>query len=178
VSVGATVLDLGAHIGLSALWFLRAGAGGVIAVEPEQANLALLRRNVEGWPVEIVEGAVAERDGTADLYVSQTKGQDTHSLVTKGRKVPRPVRTIALGGLLDEYKPEVIKFDIEYTEYELSALRSPPDYVRILAGELHLNRDREAGPRFDTDLLSAGFRHIRVPRFTPKGWNTYGVWAR
>jgi FkbM family methyltransferase len=67
---GATplILDCGANIGASVLWFsARYPEAHIIAVEPAAQNIALLRRNVAGSGVDVVEGAVGAQDGRAFL---------------------------------------------------------------------------------------------------------------
>ncbi len=62
------ILDCGANIGASALWFsARYPQAHIVAVEPAAANIALLRRNLEGSGVDVVEGAVGAADGRAFL---------------------------------------------------------------------------------------------------------------
>ena len=53
------IIDCGANIGLSAIWFLsRYPKAEIVAVEPDDGNLAIMRRNLAHYPnVRIVQGA-------------------------------------------------------------------------------------------------------------------------
>jgi FkbM family methyltransferase len=55
VRAGDTVLNCGAHIGFFTRMALRAGARTVIAVEPEEGNIAAFRRN---FTAELLAGSV------------------------------------------------------------------------------------------------------------------------
>src|SRR5438477_2567010 len=54
------IIDAGANIGLSARWFAtRYPHARVYAVEPDEANLLVLRRNSQGFPnINVVRGAL------------------------------------------------------------------------------------------------------------------------
>jgi FkbM family methyltransferase len=67
VPIGPLV-DAGANIGFSAVYFARRwGATPIVAVEPDAANVALLRHNLEQNGIEavVVAAAVGARDGEA-----------------------------------------------------------------------------------------------------------------
>jgi FkbM family methyltransferase len=63
------ILDLGANVGYSAVWFAKHfPAAEIVAVEPDGGNLQLLRKNVAAWPkVRVVEGAVWAESGEVAL---------------------------------------------------------------------------------------------------------------
>jgi FkbM family methyltransferase len=78
----AIIVDLGANIGLTALWLAtHYGCNQLIAVEPVRANAELARRNLEqnGVCVEVIEAAVGAMDGTATLLETVSS---TNSTVT------------------------------------------------------------------------------------------------
>lgn len=121
------ILDLGAHLGLSLLYFAKHHPeANIIALEPNPLLLPYLKKNV--WEnqldtrVEIVEAALAKERGQAPLYhqaeasewqlnanLSPTAWQgdrlETSSLVT----------TIWLSELLDQ-PTDLVKLDIEGSE--------------------------------------------------------------
>lgn len=61
------IVDAGANIGASALYFLNTFPNGaIVAIEPEDSNYQLLCKNTEGLGVECVHGALSSSRG----YVS------------------------------------------------------------------------------------------------------------
>jgi FkbM family methyltransferase len=118
VRPGATVLDVGAHVGYYTLLAARlAGTDGrVLAFEPEPGNAERLRRHValnRLGQVEVVEAAVAARPGAASF--ARGTGSGTGRLMARGDS---EVRTVAID---DEVaargiRPAVIKIDVEGAE--------------------------------------------------------------
>ncbi len=71
VKPGMTILDIGAHVGYYARLFaeLAGDNGQVIAFEPHPRTHAVLQQNVGKFPnVTAMQRAVAEQEGTAELY--------------------------------------------------------------------------------------------------------------
>lgn len=125
-----TVLDLGANIGYYVLLeekLLKKG-GRIIGIEPHPKNFALLTSNVKLNKlsnVTLIEGAVAERDGQAPLYLSRLS--NVHSMIhantssDTGKQLE--VKTYSLPTLVKTYGPiDFIRMDIE--GYEQQILRS------------------------------------------------------
>lgn len=137
IEPGDVVLDLGAHIGLTSRLFLQKGASRSIAVEADPANLQLLHRNLSGFRATILPAAVGAKPGRIDFYTRADRGFVGSILADPTRrKVSVPI--VPLSGLLKEYRPTVVKSDIEFSEYELPELRALPDHVRVLAMEVHI----------------------------------------
>lgn len=65
----AVIIDGGANIGLSAVWFARAYPQATIfAVEPDAGNVAMLRRNTAAYPnVVPVEGGLWDKPATLGI---------------------------------------------------------------------------------------------------------------
>jgi FkbM family methyltransferase len=63
------ILDAGAHIGLSVLWWRRLfPAARIVAIEPSAVNLEVLRRNLAGIDdVRVLSAALAAEAGTLNL---------------------------------------------------------------------------------------------------------------
>ena len=63
------IIDAGAHIGTATIWYSMQFPGTrIIAVEPEDSNFDLLRKNLEGAVgVTLVHGAIGSYDGTGFL---------------------------------------------------------------------------------------------------------------
>jgi FkbM family methyltransferase len=71
--------DIGANHGRMALLCARHGASRVLAVEPSEANLAVLREHRAANPslaerIDVLPGAVSNRDGEVDFIVNQSDG--------------------------------------------------------------------------------------------------------
>ena len=122
VQAGDIVIDCGAHIGGFTRTALREGAGLVVAIEPEQANLLAFRRNFEpeikSAKVRLVPKGVWDSLGRLALHLS-TVG-DSHSVVipqNKGADESIEVTTIdALVASLHLPRVDFIKMDIEGAE--------------------------------------------------------------
>lgn len=137
VARGDVVLDLGAHIGLASRMFLSKGAGRTIAVEADPANLTLLRRNLRRFPATILPAAVGSKPGRTTFYTRSDRGFVGSTLADPTRRrIDVPV--VPLSGLLTEYRPTIVKSDIEFSEYDLPELRALPDHVRTVAMEVHI----------------------------------------
>jgi FkbM family methyltransferase len=118
VRPGATVVDVGAHVGYyTLLSAVLAGPGGrVVACEPDPANAGFLRRHVElnrFGNVRVVQVALSERGGTARFAFGS--GSGTGRLADAGElEVP----TVRLDDLCREQAltPDAIKIDVEGAE--------------------------------------------------------------
>jgi FkbM family methyltransferase len=60
------ILDCGANIGLSTLWFAKQfPEARILAIEPSPDNAAMIRKNCEGYDnIEVIEGGVWDTPGT------------------------------------------------------------------------------------------------------------------
>lgn len=141
VRPGDVVYDVGANVGFFSLCAAQLG-GRVYAFEVAAGNVARLERNVgaSGLPIEVVEAAVWEEDGTVD-FVSGENASEGHVLPGFG------VRAIALDSFArDNEPPTVLKIDVEGAE--LHVLRGAQEVlatsVRALTCELHAGVDRDA----------------------------------
>jgi FkbM family methyltransferase len=130
----ATILDLGANIGLSAVYFARSFPGARLAcVEPVPENLEILRRNLAMNEVtaEVFAAAADIRDGTATMRRSTMAYG--HQLLTE----PEPpcaeqfeVPTLTVASLLERLgwdRIGLVKIDIE--GHETMLLREAADWL-------------------------------------------------
>jgi len=63
------IIDAGANIGASALWFASKFPGAnIVCFEPEPENFSLLEKNSSGLTVELHLAAVGARDGMVNLF--------------------------------------------------------------------------------------------------------------
>ena len=90
-----TIVDLGANIGLTSLWYAkRYEPTQIVAVEPVPANARLIRRNLEVNGITdittVIEAAVGPESGTARFRV---EGRIEHRCAGRGRRANCPCRT-------------------------------------------------------------------------------------
>jgi len=147
------VLDIGANIGIAALYFAHHFPNATVhAFEPDPGNCEVLAQNAQAIPRIRVHGfALGAEDGELELFDSDDKsnlgGFSSHSLgVNPGRSKKVPVRHA--GRALAELgisRADILKVDTEGAECEiLTALdRTLLGNVRVIMGELHGRRDFE-----------------------------------
>lgn len=146
-----TVLDIGANVGATALYFARLYPNAqVYAFEPAPDNFAVLERNIaNSQRIRGFNFGLGAADATLELYHSDNPvnfgGYSLHPAGSDTSKTVRiQVRNVAtvLGELALE-KIEVIKVDTEGAEWDIltafpeSVLRS----AQYVTGELHGNKD-------------------------------------
>lgn len=148
---GDFVLDLGANIG----WYtviasrLVGKDGKVVAFEPEETNLSLLKKNVAMsrgvGPVEIMKMALGDREESARLFISENN-QGDHRLFGDGthrESQDVQVKTLDSFFATSVRKPTVVKSDTQGSE------------SRILRGA--------------ANLFDEGWRPILILEFWPFG---------
>ena len=135
------IIDLGAHVGMSVLWFReRYPDARILAVEPNPANVAKLERNVSGLPdVEVMPVAVGGEPGTAWLDVGQESWRSMLVTDPAGSEAIRvPVWT--LDQLVDHFGCDpaetLLKMDIEGAEWAVLSRTDPASFLAVL-GDLH-----------------------------------------
>jgi len=117
---GATVVDVGAHVGYFTVFFSRlTGAEGhVIGFEPEPDNNRLLRANLllNDCKNAVVETlALSNTAGDAVLFLSADNGGDHRLHSAPGRR-RREIRTTTLDAYLGERQVDFIKIDTQGAE--------------------------------------------------------------
>src|SRR5690606_26233032 len=156
---GATVMDVGAHVGYYTLLFSRlAGpAGRVVAFEPNPRNLPVLRWHVARnrcGNVRVEAAAAAERTGAARF--ERGGGSGTGRLAESGAV---EVRTIRLDDFMsaEGAGPDVVKIDVEGAE--LDVLRGAADMLRDARPTVLLSTHGQDLHRACVDLLRGqGYR--------------------
>jgi FkbM family methyltransferase len=155
------LVDLGANIGLTSLWFAHHyGCKSVIAVEPSPANALVVRLNLEGNNVnaQIVEAAVGARDGTA-YFQDGVDSNLGHLASGGGREVPVVSMQTLFDRLPSGAQVDVVKMDIEGGEGPL--LRENLAWlgrVKSLIAEFH--PELIDYPGAIRSIESQGFRYI------------------
>jgi FkbM family methyltransferase len=149
---GDVVVDVGANIGYySALAAKLVGPEGrVLALEPDPAHFARLRRSLaanrcrNAVPLQL---AAADREGGLDLYLSEENSSDHACYPVPGRRRV-PVRAVDLDGLVEEQglpRVDLVKIDVQGFE---------PAVLRGMRGLLA----RNPGMRVVSELWPEGLR--------------------
>ena len=165
------ILDCGANIGLSVVYFKRLyPKSRIIAFEPDTAIFEILSRNVNNFRFDDVQlvnravwSAVTELDFTRD-------GADGGRLSVGSDKAHQVVSTVRLRDFLDR-RVDFLKLDVEGAETEV--LRDCAEQlvnVGALFVEYHSFDNQPQTLRIITDVLTrAGFRlHIQAPMSAPQ----------
>jgi len=117
------VVDIGAHIGIHTIHFAKK-AGLVVALEPEQHNFLLLKKNImvnRARNVVALPIAMSNSNGYADLHISAFSGTHTldleHGTRLNVKFIGRTrVRVMSLDTLIKNLKidkVDIIKIDVE-----------------------------------------------------------------
>lgn len=136
---GMTFIDVGANKGDFTLLAARSAgnSGTVISIEPAPENHSILQRSIElndYTNIRVLQVALSERDGTANLQIGSTSGSHTLSPEFNGlRTVAVPTRT--LDGVVAEQQlgsVDMIKIDVQ--GWELAVLRGAEQTLRANPG--------------------------------------------
>jgi FkbM family methyltransferase len=136
------VMDIGANVGISALYFAQKfPKATIIAVEPETSNFELLKKNTENYKNIIpVQGGIGNHSGT--FKIKNSEG-DNWNFMLEQTDTPGSSdgRMYSIGELMEQYSfPHVdfLKIDIEGGEAELFAKSTEwLNRVKRLSIELH-----------------------------------------
>jgi FkbM family methyltransferase len=140
-----TIVDAGANIGITALWYAdRYPGAAIIAVEPHADNFGLLvenvRRHPEITPVRAALGPVSGH-ATLDNPSAQTCSYRYHMVDLAGATAQATVPVLTVADILDRFgmeRVDLLKLDIEGAEREL--FQGDLDFldrVDAIAIELH-----------------------------------------
>lgn len=138
------VLDAGANIGMSTLYFKHVYPDArIIAFEPDPIVLPYLRRNVAGnglADVCIVPSALSDGSGSQTLLADGKYSSTLESHATPGTRsagVPREVSCVRLGDYLTE-PVDFLKMNIEGAEWDVLRDAEPRlSRVRAMVIEYH-----------------------------------------
>jgi len=146
-----TVLDIGANVGATALYFARLFPNAsVYAFEPAPDNFRVLERNIANSSrIRGFNFALGAADATLELFASDNPvnfgGYSLHAAGSDtSKRIRIPVRNVAtVLAELSLRNIDVIKVDTEGAEWDI--LTAFPEEVlrtaRYITGELHGNRD-------------------------------------
>jgi FkbM family methyltransferase len=116
------IIDCGANIGCSALWFsARYPKSHIFAIEPAPDNVEILRANCAGLDIEICSAGVAAEDGASRIVDGGSDGWGYRtSSEGKGPEIAMiSIRTVLASKPATRYTPFLLKIDIEGAEKSL-----------------------------------------------------------
>ncbi len=161
---GDIVLDIGAYVGMFTVKAskLVGETGLVVAIEPSEDNLSLLRQNTIGREnVRIVGKAVSSSTGKAKLYISIAS--PCHTLINSHKEYTE-IETITIDEIVSQFElPRVdfIKIDAEGFEYEIlkgaDSVLSGKNLKLAIASYHDLPNGEREMPKIVSHLKERGF---------------------
>jgi FkbM family methyltransferase len=117
-----TIVDLGAHIGMSALYFSTCFTGAeVYCIEPDEDNFTLLQKNtVSNRQITPIRAAISDTDGTAGIE----KSRFSYNSSIQAGEGNNSIRTVTMPTLLNQLNIttiDLLKVDIEGYEKKIFA---------------------------------------------------------
>jgi len=123
------IVDLGAHIGLSVLYFkMLYPKSRIIAFEPVRENFEILQKNVEEnmlEDVEIYQMAAAPKSGkfVMNMSIDESAWLSGSGIMPRGWKGVQKTKEVVVEGVdikeILKEKIDILKIDIEGMEYEV-----------------------------------------------------------
>ena len=154
-----SVVDLGAHIGLTTLYFAQYfPMARFVCVEPNPANVEILKRNILwlGERVRVIEGAISNHSGEENFDDS---GWSWGGHLSGSKQLGRMVRCYTMEEIIETSgldKIDILKVDIEGAEQQLFGSENKwLRKIRMIIIELHGTYSME---QFDKDMTSMGFK--------------------
>jgi FkbM family methyltransferase len=134
------ILDAGAHIGMSVLWWKRMlPRAQIIALEPSLANFAVLQRNLAGIEgVHTLHAALAARPGTVRIEAPNSGDSATRTRIDGEGEA---IRAVTVDEIMADFGVRdflLVKMDIEGAEEEVfSGPREWLDCTHVVSIETH-----------------------------------------
>jgi FkbM family methyltransferase len=129
--ITGTMVDVGANVGTTCIQAVVDGlAPGAIAIEPEPRNFALLERNMRAnglaGHIEPLRAALSDREGTADLELSEDNSGDHRIRIGAGgtgtfhedRRATRPVPMTTFDRLVESGRIDLARTGIVWIDVQ------------------------------------------------------------
>jgi FkbM family methyltransferase len=161
------IIDVGAHIGLSVLYFkMLMPKSKILAIEPYADNAKILRKNVELnklEDVEVLEVAVGKEEGEGSLFIDIDNEWLSSSSFLRGgwnnkqKNREIKVKVVRLGELI-KTKVDLLKLDVEGAEEEvLLSLGDKLKMIEHILFEYHPQKNKNP-EKIRGNLLNYGFK--------------------
>jgi FkbM family methyltransferase len=160
-------LDLGSNVGGFTKIAIDNGASMVYSIECDPRNYAKLVDSFASEPkAKIIHAAVSgSNDKTIKIYKGNSGGSHCSTSIIKRSSFGEydEVKNIHIKNLLQKYKPDIIKIDIEGAEYEI--IQDVIDYYpEVIFIELHMGKVKQfVQPTID--LLTTLYPNNEVKSF-------------
>ncbi len=165
-SGSATIVDIGANVGLFALYMKNLKPDShIICFEPAPDTLKLLLKNLQAHKdVSVYPIALSDRNGNAEMMIhTENTGENSikHSNCGRGNTVTVQVRDAgAVFQKLELTYIDILKIDTEGCEVEiLESLQRYLPYIGIIMVEYHSEKDRR---RIDQLLAGHSIMGARI----------------
>lgn len=142
------ILDVGAHIGVSCIYFAQHPGAKIIAVEPSPDSFHCLALNIQGWDVTAYQVALYNGRGARQIEFPRysSLGDSLFMVPNDERKDDRvPALAMDIVTFMDAAKIEhidLLKINAEGSEYMLflsEAFREAVPRIDMIVGEAHYN---------------------------------------
>lgn len=163
----ASIIDAGANIGLTCVYLAdRYPAARMLAIEPEQGNLDLLKRNISHYAqIEVFHGAIWRAD--EPVYIDSEDVESWAFRVTGDGDSRRKTQINGqrVGTILttfDASRPRLLKMDVEGAEFEV--LEDAPSWIEAIDSiviELHENIKPGVTQRFERAVAEFPIRDAK-----------------
>ncbi len=138
-SVQPLIIEVGANIGISTLYFRRKYPNSkIIAIEPSPTSAVRFRKNVEAnnlTDIEFIEAAVGNEETELDLYVDTYEedpwswGDSVVPAIWGGEPTPIKVKSVKLSEIIKRQEGEIDLLQIDIEGSELVVLKECRDYL-------------------------------------------------
>ncbi len=119
------ILDGGAHIGLSSLYFMNRYPGTIVyAVEPDPGNFELLKRNTENYTgFHLIQGALWKSNTTLKI-INDSDQSWAYRVEEVPQRQSESINGITIQSIMEKFdidRFDLLKLDVESAEAELFA---------------------------------------------------------
>lgn len=173
----ALIVDVGANVGASALFFARAyPQARVVCYEPSPTNLGFLRQNTAGLPnIQVFGFGLHDHEETVRLFTGKTQSMQ-HSLV-RNVETTENFENATVKSAIAELQPltsagvSILKLDTEGSEVPiLTDLRPMLSSIDLIYVEYHSEQDRREIDALTADHFTMAIARAMLPH---RGTNVY-----
>lgn len=159
------IIDLGANIGLSSVYFLNKFQGSsIIAVEPDRDNFEMLMKNTSGYPnFRAYNNGIWNRNAFLEIK-DNNLGSWGFSVFETDQSAPTAIEAITIDQIVSDNgisKIDILKIDIEGAEIELfrDNFEKWMPITRVIIIELHDWMREGCAKQFFAALLKYKFTY-------------------